>query len=294
LGLWGYEFPRPGDTPRPAIIKFKTKRDANGRELKKKVRIAIRGYLMKSGAEYNPDKSSSQTPVHTALRIFLAAGAAGSLPIEFLDVPGAYQRADADPSCRQTMRQLPRSDGSFKHPGCVLVLQKAMTGAPNAGYLWKQHREKDLVKLGWTVLENEPSAYYINNEPHWAHLLRNTDNLSLQASSQLYLDKVRKQLERTWNVTRQPLLPDTSVKHLGMKITRDNNGDIAISNPAFITNLLAANSLNDCNPSPTPHIDGQNTSKTTDADILTEKPISQPSGRADFSPTPRILSSPLL
>jgi hypothetical protein len=36
LGLWRYEFPRPGDTPRPAIIKFKTKRDANGRELKKK------------------------------------------------------------------------------------------------------------------------------------------------------------------------------------------------------------------------------------------------------------------
>jgi hypothetical protein len=85
LGLWRYEFPRPGDTPRPAIIKFKTKLDANDRELKKKVRIA-RGDLMKPGAEYNPDKTSSQTPSRTALRIFLAAGAAGSLPIEFLDV----------------------------------------------------------------------------------------------------------------------------------------------------------------------------------------------------------------
>jgi Reverse transcriptase (RNA-dependent DNA polymerase) len=154
---------RPGDTPRPAIIEFKTKRDANGRELKKKVRIAIRGDLMKPGAEYNPDKTSSQTPSHTALRIFLAAGAAGSLQIEFLDVPGAYPRADADSSCRPTMRQLPRSDGSLQHPGCVLVMQKAMIGAPNAGYLWEQHCEMNLVKLGWTGLENEPSAYYINN-----------------------------------------------------------------------------------------------------------------------------------
>jgi hypothetical protein len=84
---------------------------------------------MKPGAEYNPDKTSPQTPSHTAPRIFLAAGAAGSLPIDFLDVPGAYTRADADPSCRQTMRQLPRSDGSIKHPGCVLVMQKVMTGA---------------------------------------------------------------------------------------------------------------------------------------------------------------------
>jgi hypothetical protein len=129
------------------------------------------------------------------------------------------------------MRQLPRSDGSLKHPECVLVMQKAMTGTPNAGYLWEQNCEKDLVKLGWTVLENEPSAYYINNGPHWARLLRNTNDLSLQARSQQYLDKVRKQLERTWSVTRQPLLPGTSVEHLSMKITRENNGDITISNP---------------------------------------------------------------
>jgi hypothetical protein len=98
LGLWRYDLLRPGDTTRPAIIKFKTKRDA------------------------------------TALRIFLAAGAVGSLLIEFLNVPGAYPRADVDPSCRQTTRHLPRSDGSLKHPGCVV--QKEMNGAPNAGYLW--------------------------------------------------------------------------------------------------------------------------------------------------------------
>jgi hypothetical protein len=126
---------------------------------------------MNPGADHNQDKTSSQTSSHTALRIFLAAGAAGSLQIEFFDVPGAYQ-------------QLSRSDGSLKHPGCVLVMQKAMIGAPNAGYLWEQHCEKDLVKLGWSVLENEPSAYYINNGPHWTRLLRNTDDLSLQTSSQ--------------------------------------------------------------------------------------------------------------
>jgi hypothetical protein len=56
-----------------------------------------------------------------------------------------------------------------------------------------------------------------------------------------------------------------------MKITRDTNGDITISNLPLITNLLAANGLNDRSPSPTPHIDGQDTFKTTDADILTGK-----------------------
>jgi hypothetical protein len=136
---------RPNDTPRPAIINFTAKRDADGRELTMKVRISIRGDLMKPGTEYDPDKTSSQTPSHMALILYIAAGGAGNLPIEFLDVPGAYPRADADPSCRQTMIQLPRSDGSLKHPGCVLAMQKAMKGAQNAVYLWEQHCEKDLV-----------------------------------------------------------------------------------------------------------------------------------------------------
>jgi hypothetical protein len=61
------------------------------------------------------------------------------------------------------------------------------------------------------------------------------------------------------------------MKHLGIQITRDTNGDIIISNPALIINLLAANGLNDCNPSPTPHVDGRDTSKTTDTDILTDE-----------------------
>jgi hypothetical protein len=56
-----------------------------------------------------------------------------------------------------------------------------------------------------------------------------------------------------------------------MKITPDPNGKSTISNPALITNLLSANGLHDCNPSLTPRINGQDASKTTDADILTVK-----------------------
>jgi hypothetical protein len=82
-------------------------------------------------------------------------------------------------------------------------------------------------------------------------------------------------MERTWKVSRQPLISGTSVKHLGIQITRDPTGDITISNLALIINLLAANGLNDCNPSPTPHIDGQDTFKATDADILTDKTAHQ-------------------
>jgi hypothetical protein len=50
-----------------------------------------------------------------------------------------------------------------------------------------------------------------------------------------------------------------------------NSTEVSSSAAHNTTNLLAADGLDDCNSSPTPHIDGQDTSKTTDADILTDK-----------------------
>jgi hypothetical protein len=90
LGLWTYETPRPDDTPRPSLVKFSIKLNNTGQPIRHKVRIAIRGDLMKPGFEFNPAQTSSQTPSHTAFRLFIALGAAQDLPINFLDVPGAY------------------------------------------------------------------------------------------------------------------------------------------------------------------------------------------------------------
>jgi Reverse transcriptase (RNA-dependent DNA polymerase) len=168
LGLWTYETPRPDDTPRPSLVKFSIKLNNTGQPIRHKVRVAIRGDLMKPGSEFNPAQTSSQTPSHTAFRLFIALGAAQDLPINFLDVPGAYPRAHADPACRQTMLQPPRSNGQLKHPGKVCVMQRAMTGAPNAGHLWERKCEEDLARLGWTVLDAEPSAYYIASGKDWA------------------------------------------------------------------------------------------------------------------------------
>jgi hypothetical protein len=55
-----------------------------------------------------------------------------------------------------------------------------------------------------------------------------------------------------------------------MKIARASNGDITVFNPMLIIKLLATNGLIDCNSSPTPHIDGHDTSKTTENDILAD------------------------
>jgi transposase InsO family protein len=122
LGLWTYETLQPDDTPRTSLVKFSIKLNSTGQPIGRKVRFAIRGDLMKPGSEFNPAQTSSQTPSHTTFRLFIALGAAQDLPINFLDVPGAYPRAHADPACRQAMLQPPRSNGQLKHPDNLCVM----------------------------------------------------------------------------------------------------------------------------------------------------------------------------
>jgi hypothetical protein len=144
--------PPPGDTPRRATIKFETKREAKARELKKKVRIAIRGDLIKPGAEYNPDKTSSQTPSHTALRIFLAVDAAGSLPIEFL----MFQ----EPTHEQTQtRHAEKPCGS----------SRALTVASNTRYVSLSCRKRLPAPRTPAKYENNIVKRTLSNlgEPYW-------------------------------------------------------------------------------------------------------------------------------
>jgi hypothetical protein len=141
-----------------------------------------------------------------------------------------------------------------------------MTGAPNAGYLWERKCEEDLARLDWTVLDGQPSAHYIASGKDWARLLRNKYYLSLQASNTAYLDKVLAPLKNAWQVARQRLTSGTTIRHLGLLVARHDKGDITIANPTLINAILTTAGLSECNPAPTPHLDGHDTSQTRAAE----------------------------
>jgi hypothetical protein len=62
LKTWRYEDPLPSDRPRPFIMTYKLKADADQEQVKHKARCAIRGDLMEAGVEYDPLRTSSNTP----------------------------------------------------------------------------------------------------------------------------------------------------------------------------------------------------------------------------------------
>jgi hypothetical protein len=262
LQTWRYEDPLPGDRPRPYVMTYKVKEDADRAYVKHKARCAIRGDLMEAGVEYDPLRTSSHTPSHTARRTILATAAAFGHVVETWDVPGAYPRALADPRYRQTMKPPPYSDGTLTAPGQICVMQRAMQGAPDAGHRWERYRNDTLLSWGWAALPSEASAFIIHSSDklHTARLLADTDDFLVTSTSAIFLSDVRSAFERQWQITIQQLTPSSPIQHTGLRITRTPSGTITVTNPGAITRLLTAHGMQDCNAAPTPHLDGQDLS----------------------------------
>ena len=257
LHTWRYETQRSTDKPLPYVFNYKTKTKPDGTIDRYKARCAIRGDRMIADEHYDPTHASGTTPSHTARRVMLAAAAAEGHSIESYDVPGAYPRADADPRYRQTMRQPPRSDGSYSSPGKICVIQKAMQGAPDAQDLWERHRDSKLTKWGWIPVPVEPAAFTMPlPDGTTARLLADTDDFLCTAPPQ-HMDHIRRTFEQEWDVTIQRLSITNPIQHTGLMIAIDHTGTITVTNAKTIQSILDNMGMTDCNPAPTPHVDNE-------------------------------------
>jgi hypothetical protein len=133
-----------------------------------------------------------------------------------------------------------------------------MQGAPDAGHRWKRYRNDTLIACGWAPLPCESSAFIINSTDklHSARLLADTDDLLVRGSSANFLATLRVAFEREWQITIQRLTSSSAIQHTGLRITRAADTTITVSKPHTIQHLLAERGLHDCNPAPTPHLDG--------------------------------------
>lgn len=97
-----------------------------------KVRCAIRGDRMRHGLDFDAMRPASHMPSQAGCSLLLSAAAAVGYVIVSFETVGAYTRALNDLLFRITMRQPPRSGGTFAAPGNICVLRRAMPGGPSA------------------------------------------------------------------------------------------------------------------------------------------------------------------
>lgn len=101
-----------------------------------KVRWVIRGDRTRKGHDFDETRTATHMPSQAGRRVLLAGAVANKQFIEIWDVLGAYMRSPGDPIFRMDMKQPPRPDVSFKAPGKIYLMRKAMQGKPSAGAQW--------------------------------------------------------------------------------------------------------------------------------------------------------------
>ena len=86
-----------------------------------------------------------------------------------------------DRNIRVTMTQPPRSDGTFKAPGKICVMRRAMQGDPAANQQWDTWRDFWLKSWGWNKVMAEPSMYWIDTKSGIARMEANNYDFLVRA-----------------------------------------------------------------------------------------------------------------
>jgi hypothetical protein len=107
---------------------------------------------------------------------------------------------------------------------------------------------------------------------------------AVSASSKYYLNIIRVPFEKEWKITIQRFTAENLIIQLaGIKIQQFPDGSIYMTNPKAIHSMLQTQGLQDCNPVPTPHIDGHDMSDMqADEDMITSKLTNQSLEAAGF------------
>ena len=143
------------------ILKIKT--DESGNIARWKVRLVLQGCHMKEGIHY--DKTFSPCTHLESVRMLVALASQKGWKLTHTDVPNAYLNGEME---KLVFTHLPLhwnkiNGDSLGKDGDVVVLHKALYGAPNAGRVWNICIDKYLKSIGYAPSPNEPALYHHSN-----------------------------------------------------------------------------------------------------------------------------------
>ena len=132
---------------------FKRKRDNNGKVVRHKVRLAVRGFTQRAGVDF--DETYSPTMAYESVRILCAVAAAMDLELDMLDVKTAYLHAPLD---RPQFMLVPQGFTGVTQ-GAILQLDRALYGLHQSGRLWNRMLDSAIKKLGYSVTTSDACVY---------------------------------------------------------------------------------------------------------------------------------------
>ena len=250
---WLTDASRIPKTSRPLPLKmtYRYKRDGTGSITKRKARCTLRGDKMRPHFHYDPDKTTSYMDDKTAVRLLFAIAATYKLPLEHLDIEGAYLHERFKHSRPVYVKQLARFNGALKHRGEFGQLIGNLYGGKNAGFLYLEGAFKFLRSLGFKQSKSELCLFSRTSSAGSIFLAVSMDDFAVTASNTSLIDAFVNELATKYTTKRL----GTPTRYLGWTVVRNADSSLHISQPDYIEQLLAKLRMQDANGKPSPYPD---------------------------------------
>ena len=238
-----------------------TKRDEDGKFIKRKARWVALGYLQQFGLDY--DETFASVARAETIRLLIAFAAHGDHYISSFDVTGAFLAGKID--VEGILVSPPSGFPVAGKENWVWELKKPLYGLKQAPRCWKDTIHKFLLSLDFLPSPADDCLYLYRNKTDFILLSIHVDDGLLVSNStpslHTFRDKLFKEYESKWI--------DEPTTYLGINITRDRSkGEIYLSQHTYISTLLERNNMSDCatNSVPIPaHLD---LSPATEEEVL--------------------------
>ncbi|KAH9155646.1 hypothetical protein AeRB84_002409 [Aphanomyces euteiches] len=204
---------------------FRRKIDKDGRVVKYKARLVIRGYMQVEGVDYG----ETYAPVArmTGIRLVLSIAAARGYQIFQYDVDTAFLNADVD-SLIYIKRPKGCVDGSP-----ILRLLKSLYGLRQSPRCWNSLLDETLRSFGFKPTASDACINVFGKGE--AYIVVYVDDLILCAKTKPFVSKIEAFLEAKFSIKKLSELNYC----LGVAITHDHQaGTISLSQTTFIDQLI--------------------------------------------------------
>lgn len=216
---------------------YKSKYDANGKLVKKKARIVVKGYSQKEGVDF----IGAFAPVARmeTVRVLLAMGAQKGWPIYQLDVKSAFLNGDLKEEVYVVQRE-----GFIIHGKETMVykLSKALYGLRQSPRAWYSKVDHHFSELGFKRSPNEPTLYTKTQANKGLLLLCiYVDDIIYLGSSQDMLQEFKANMLSKFEMSDLGLLK----YFLGLEV-KQNNGSVFVSQTKYAKDLLSKAGMMHC------------------------------------------------
>lgn len=236
---WTLVKPPPKKKIIPCKWIFKAKTDQDGKVVRYKARLVIKGYKQKKGIDYG--EVYSPVVRYTSVRYLFALAVKYNLEIDQMDAVSAFLQGEIDTEIY--MQQPP----TYEKGSEVCLLHKSIYGLKQASRLWNNKLDRVLQDIGFKRSKVDPCIYY--NIDLKMFIAVWVDDLIIFSISKEEKVKIKEKLKEQFSMKDLGEVKQC----IGLNVTRDRDGGkLMIDQEKYINEILNKFGMEECKPVKTP------------------------------------------